>query len=148
MGVSLSYNDVRRSRCLLAAYAVAKSNRGEVPLPSTFTQDTYTFGAMDNGDFCDRSSIPGSESSNVIMWVLYPEAVSPPRASDINLAKNSVHLSEKLPCQEVPHYLKPSLKPALPSTFRLVEETGINSKLDCAATLRVADKRKKKLYPS
>ena len=107
-----------------AAYAVAKSNRGEVPLLSIFTQDTYTFGAMDNGDFSDRSSISCTESSHITMQVLYQEAVSPPDLKpsvfDMNLAKSSVHLPEKLTCQEVSHCPKPSVKPALPSTFRLV----------------------------
>ena len=59
MGVSSSYNYIRRSRRLLAAYAVPKSEGNEVPVPSTFTYNAYTCGPMDNGDFTDRSSISG-----------------------------------------------------------------------------------------
>lgn len=70
MGACSSYNDVKRSRQLLAAEAVAKSNGKAVPLPSTFTQDTFTVGALENCDFSDRSSTSGTESIQITMQVL------------------------------------------------------------------------------
>ena len=112
MGVSSSHDDVRRSRRLLAAYAVAKSTGNEVPVPSTFILDAYTLGAMDNGDFNDRSSISGTESDHVTMQVLYREVISPPeskpRVSEMILQKSTTCLPDKLPCQEVPYHPKPA----------------------------------------
>ena len=145
MGISSSYNDGRRSRRLLAAYAVLKSEGNEVPVPSTFTRDAYTCGAMDNGDFSDRSSISGTKSDHVTMQVVYQEVSSlpesKPRVSEMNLHKSTACLPVKLACQEVPHHPKPSVKPSLPPYFKVIEETGINSNLDCVSALREADKR-------
>ena len=36
----------------------------------------HTYGAMDNGDFIDRSSISGTESGHITMQVLYQEIIS------------------------------------------------------------------------
>lgn len=145
MGVCSSYNDVKRSRRLLASYGIAKSSGGEVPLPSTFTPNCFTLGALDNGDFSDRSSLSGAESSHITMQVLYQEAISPPiskpKVSDMNLKRSSLHLPDKLPCQVVLHHPKPPVKPTLPSTFRLAEETGVTSELNYSTTLCKADKR-------
>ena len=96
--VSTSYNDVRRSRRLLAAYAVEKSTGQEIPIPSNFSRDSFTIGALDNGDFSDKSSISGMESDHVTMQVLYQETVSPPSSkplvTEINLQKvHSRHAS-------------------------------------------------------
>ena len=38
MGVSCSYNDVMRSRKLLVAYTVSKSDKDGVPIPSNYYQ--------------------------------------------------------------------------------------------------------------
>ncbi len=81
IGVSTSYNDVRRSRRLLAAYAVEKSADQEIPIPSTFTRDSFTIGAMDNADFSDKSSLSGKESDHITMQVLYQEIISPPSSN-------------------------------------------------------------------
>ncbi len=105
IGVSTSYNDVRRSRRLLAAYAVEKSAGEEIPIPSTFTRDSFTICAMDNADFSDKSSISGKESDHITMQVLYQETISPPNSkppvSETNLERSKVCLPDKLPCQEV-----------------------------------------------
>ena len=61
IGVRCSYNDVRRSLKLLAAYTVAKSDKDGVPVPSK--------------DFSDRSSITGTESDHFTMQVLYLSAI-------------------------------------------------------------------------
>lgn len=145
MGVSSSYNSIRRARQLLAAYAVAKSNENEVPVPSTFTVGAYVCGAMDNGDFGDRSSLSGTESDHVTMQVLFQEKVSAQDSkcpvSEMNLGNINAHLPEKLPCQEVAFYLKPSVKPCLPANFKVLEETSVNSNLNCESALCEADKR-------
>ena len=54
-------------------------------MPSTFTQNAYTCGAMD----IDRSSISGTESGHIIRQILYQLIISArestPRASEMNL---------------------------------------------------------------
>jgi hypothetical protein len=139
IGVSSSYCDVRRSRRHLAAYAVNQSARGEVPIPSSFTRDTFTIGAMDNADFSDKSSLSGMESDHVTMQVLYQETIFPssskPLVSDINLRKTELCLPDKLPCQVVPHLMKPATRPVLPPDFKVVEELNLidtQSALECA----------------
>ena len=68
------YNDVRRYREIIVAYN--KGDRYAVPVPSTFIQNAYTYAAMDNGEFINRSSISGTESGHITMQVLYQEVIS------------------------------------------------------------------------
>ena len=88
--VSTSYNDVRRSRRLLAAYAVEKSTGQEIPIPSNFSRDSFSI-HNSFADFSEKSSISGMESNHVTMQVLYQETVSPPSSkplvTEINLQK-------------------------------------------------------------
>ena len=64
IGVPTSYNDVIRTRKLLATHAVKSSSDHEIPIPSTFTRETFTIGAMDYADFSEKSSI-SSFSGNI-----------------------------------------------------------------------------------
>ena len=145
IGVSSSYNDVRRSRCLLAAYAVEKSSGHEIPIPSNFTRDSFTIGAMDNADFNDKSSISGMESDHVTMQVLFQETISPPSSkpplSEMYLQKSKVCLPDKLPCQVVPYHPKPTIKPVLPLNFKVLEELNTTDVIDPISALNKADKQ-------
>ena len=141
MGVSPSYNEVRRGRRLLASYAVANSGENKVPIPSTFTHGAFVCGAMDNADFRDRSSISGTESDHVTMQVLFQEKIaipeSKPSVSSMGMNKSSC-LPKILPCQEVPVHPKPACKPSLPPDFKVIEMTNVSSELDTLSALRDA----------
>ena len=77
IGVSSSYNDVRRSRCLLASYAIEKSAGKEI---SNFPVTSYKIHSPRPliVDFSDRSSASGMNSDHVTMQVLYHESMLPP----------------------------------------------------------------------
>ena len=78
IGVTTSYADVRRSRRLLAAYAIEISKENATPVPSTFRNDAFTIAAIDNADFQDQSSLSGTESSHDTVTVLFQEALTAP----------------------------------------------------------------------
>ena len=46
-----------------------------------------------------------------------------------------------LPCQEVPYHLKPTIRPVLPPTFKVVEELNITDVIDSVSALNTANKR-------
>ena len=56
----------------------------------------FTCGAMDNGDFMERSSISGTKSGHISMQVLYQEILSAheskTRASEMSLSKSTARL--------------------------------------------------------
>ena len=124
MGVSRSFNDVRRSRALLAAYNVDNSKNDEIPIPSTFTKNAIVFRSVDNTDFDDKNSVAGTaKSEHVTSVVLYQEINAKPepkpRASSLGQRKSNLKLPKKLPCQEVPDFPKPPYKPSVPPTFKI-----------------------------
>ena len=143
MGISESYKEVRKSRQKLAAYAIAKSEENQVPIPSSFTCDSFTFGALDNADFVDKSSISGTKSDHITMQVIYQHVVSPqaskPLISEMNMNNLNQSLPEKLPCQQVPLHFKPTKKPSLPDNFKVIEETGIVSKINFNKVIQEVD---------
>ena len=75
--------------------------------------------------WADRSTMSGMESDHVAMIALYQadegEEGTKPNVAAMNLEQYSV-LPDKLPCQEVPPFPKPILKPSLPSTFKVADK--------------------------
>ena len=78
--VTTSYSDVRRSRRLLAAYAIQCASTNDTPIPSTFRKDAFTIAAIDNADFVDHLSLSGTESSHATVTVLFQEAHAVPNS--------------------------------------------------------------------
>lgn len=130
VGISTSYNEVKRSRNLMCAYTVQSSAANGVPIPSHFSDEGWAFGAFDNEDFEDNSSLSGTHSKHYTAQVLYQETTAPsmskPSVSSTNLSKYSHPLKEKLHCQVVPAYHKPMVKPTLPPNFKLVEDIHVD----------------------
>ena len=144
VGVSASYNEVRRLRKRLVQYTISKSGEGAVPIPATFTKDSFTYGALDNLDFKDNSSLSGTKSDHVTMLVAYQEARVPseskPSVSTMNLGDITTRLPDTLPCQEVPYKPKPTSKPQLPPSFTLVGDN-YDSNVDMHGAITKADVR-------
>ena len=144
LGVSISYDSVRRMRKQLAQYAVKQSGVDGVPIPDTFAKESFTFAALDNADFKDTSSLSGTKSDHVTMQVIYQEArvspVSKPTVSSMHLGDRSETLPEMLPCQKVPFKPKPASKPQLPPSFKITD-VNAESTLDTQGALQHADIR-------
>ena len=138
MGVSEGYAKVRSRRKNLALYQVALSSENEVPIPSTFEKGVFCTAALDNSDFGDQSSISGMESNHVTSINLYQEikgeAGSKPNVSSMNLEQYAV--PDMLPCQKVPPFPKPLVKPNLPPSFKAADKS--ESILDTQSALREA----------
>ena len=119
IGVTACYSDVRRSRRLLAAYAIQYTSTNDTPIPSTFRKDAFTIAAIDNADFADHSSLSGTESSLDTVTVLFQEAHavpnSKPPVSSTGLSKTTCFIQNNIPCQDVPIHCKPAVRPSLPS---------------------------------
>ena len=130
VGTSTSYNDVRRARNLMCAYTVQSSEATGVPIPIHFSDHAWAFGAFDNEDFGDNSSISGTHSKHYTAQVLYQETTSPSKSktsvSSTNLSKYSHPSKAHLPCQVVSCYHKPVVKPSLPPNFTLVEDVNVD----------------------
>ena len=78
LGTCASYKSVTSSRGLLASYAIKASSDGETPLPTTFTEDDWIMGGMDNADYNDRSSLSGKESQHYAAMVLFQDSTEKP----------------------------------------------------------------------
>lgn len=130
IGVSTSYNDVVRSRDLLAAYAVKSGESTSVPIPSHFSKKEFTIGALDNFDFEDNSSLSGTSSTHDTVMVLFQDfsndvlnGKGSVKAAGIN--KRSCKLATQLPCQKVQSYHKPLKRPSLQEDFQVAEDINI-----------------------
>ena len=71
IGVSISYDEVRRCRSLLGAYAISQSEGGKVPIPSQFNTDDYLVVAFDNFDHQDKSSFSNPTDNHDTAIVLF-----------------------------------------------------------------------------
>ena len=89
IGVCVSYNEIQRSRKLLAQYSFAQGEKVGIPLPSHFSAKQFTIGAFDNFDHADRSSPSGTFSNHDTVMTLFqvkPDALnSKPLKSSIDL---------------------------------------------------------------
>ena len=129
IGVSTSYNEVRRARSLLSSYAVHRSEADGTPIPSHFNGCDFCIGAMDNSDYSDESSLSGTHSKHYTAMVLFQEKVNAaavkPKVSSTGLSKSSVPIGQKLRCQIVPHHSKSVVRPSLSPEFVLRENSNL-----------------------
>lgn len=114
---------------LLASYAIQTSEIYGTPIPSHFTREGFTIGALDNADFADNSSLSSKQNSHDSVLVMFQEAsASPPSkppVSSTQLSKSARSLNVLLPCQKVSAHSKPVVRPSLPPDFRLLEDTNL-----------------------
>ena len=78
VGISPSYNSVRRAQNLLESYAFELSEDGNVPIPTHFTRSGFTMGAFDNVDYSDKSSLAGTDSKHYASMVLFQDSSETP----------------------------------------------------------------------
>ena len=123
VGVSTSYNEVRRARSNLANYCFEKSEENSVPIPSHFVTDEFTLAQMDNFDHSDRSSLSGTHSNHdtVITFIQIKPELPPskPHLSAFNLSRSRVNGYGKLPCQQLKPYIRKKQGLPLPSCFQV-----------------------------
>ncbi|KAH3840203.1 hypothetical protein DPMN_113648 [Dreissena polymorpha] len=146
IGACSSYQTIRFSRSLCASYAVKCSEDGETPIPNTFTIEDYIMVGLDNSDYADKSSISGTECSHYAALVVCQDAtvnrpLTKPPVSNIGISRAHSILKTKLPCQEVPPYLKPIVRPALSQDMLLHPEAKQATLLDTQTARNVATKR-------
>ena len=130
IGVSTSYNEVRRARSLLSSYDVVKSETDSTRIPSHFNSSDFCIGAMDNSDYADESSLSGTHSKHYTAMVLFQEKVNAPAAkptvsSSMGLSKSTNPAVRKLQCQIVLNYSKSVVRPSLPPDFALRENSNL-----------------------
>ena len=68
----------------------------EVLIPSHFSEEGWVFGAFDNEDFADKSSISGKDSKHFTSQVLYQETTAPPKTKPL-VSRTGLSKSTK-PC--------------------------------------------------
>ena len=123
VGVSTSYNEVRRARSNLANYCFEKSEENSVPIPSHFVTDEFTLAQMDNFDHSDRSSLSDIHSNHDTVMTLIqikPEfPPSKPNLSAFDLSRSRVNGYGKLPCQQLKTYIRKKKGLPLPSSFQV-----------------------------
>ena len=71
LGLTISYNELRKCRNNLGAYAMSQDKNGKIPLPTHFVPDNFTVAAMDNFDHIDRSSFSGKNDNHDSVLVLF-----------------------------------------------------------------------------
>ena len=59
----------------------------------------------------------------------------------MDLRKNELCLPDKLPCQVVPHLMKPVTRPALPPDFKVVDELNVNDLTDIKSAFECANQQ-------
>ena len=64
LGLTISYNKLRKCCNNLGAYTLNQDAEGLIPLPSHFQPDEFTPAAMDNFDHIDRSSSSGKNDNH------------------------------------------------------------------------------------
>ena len=83
-------------------------------------------GGTDNSNYSDRSSISGTDglnygSSCLFQWKVH-SALRKPRLSETGLGRRYGPSEKVLPCQVVPPYKKPTVRPSLPDDMALYPE--------------------------
>ena len=126
IGVTTSYQQLKRERKLKAQYTLSLHN---TPIPSHFSKNGWTMGALDNENFADQSSISGTNVKNYTAQVLYQDASEKPpekpSVSSTNLKISSACLKETLSCQKLAPAHKPTIRPSLPPSFKTKEDLGL-----------------------
>ena len=118
VGVTTSYQELKRQRRLKAQYTLSCNKPNEAPIPTHFSSTGCTMGALDNENFADQSSISGTHVKNYTAQVLYQDAleepIAKPSVSSTNLKVTQTCLKEKLSCQQLKPVHKPTVRPVLP----------------------------------
>ncbi|KAH3897523.1 hypothetical protein DPMN_021711 [Dreissena polymorpha] len=101
---------------------------------------------MDNSDYADKSSIPGTEDSHYAALMVFQDAtvnepLSKPTVSNTGISRAYPILKTKLPCQEVPPHIKQIVRPALSQDMLLHPETKQATLLDTQTARNIATKR-------
>ena len=139
LGLTISYNELRKCRNNLGAYALNQDAEGLIPLPSHFQPDEFTIAAMDNFDHIDRSSSSGKNDNHDSVLVLFQNKCSrtlnQKKGKVSNLGVTSTgrkYIADILSCQNLsPCWITRKDQP-LPENFRsypFTHETGDAQKL-------------------
>ena len=127
IGVSTSYDDMRRGRDLLALYAIKKNQDNLTPIPSHFRTGPgagFVSGTFDNMNKKDRSSISSTKTIDYCALVVFQDADDTlTRKPDVTDEKISRRLTETLPCQELRLWFKSKDRPSLPTGMKITSET-------------------------
>ena len=130
VGVSTSYNEVRRARSNLANFCFTSSENSNVPIPRHFVSDKFTLAQMDNFDHQDKSSPSGTKSNHDTVMTLTqikPEVPpSKPSLKECHFSQTGAEGYDKLPCQKLLPYIRNNKTLPLPETFT-VESSNINT---------------------
>ena len=111
--MSISYDEVRRLRSLLAGYVISKSKNGQIPIPSHFNTKDFVVAAFDNSDYKDKSSLTDPKEEHNTAIVLFQDINLPQNLDrgkvsdlvDINIAKRQY--IQDLDCQKILSYYLP-----------------------------------------
>ena len=76
LGLTISYNELKKCRNNPGAYALNQDAEGLIPSPSHFQPEEFTIAAMDNFDHIDRSSSSGKNDNHDSVLVLFQNAKS------------------------------------------------------------------------
>ena len=144
--VCAGYKTIRKSRSLLASFAINLAKNGEVPIPSNLTTDDFTEGMLDNSNYLDKASLSGTEMKNYSSAALVQDATRSKPARKPPVSQTGLKVSEpllvnKLPCQKVPNHYKPCNKPSLPNDMILVPENRSHTELDMDGAKKIAKER-------
>ena len=124
LGLSVSYNTIKKYRSTLAKHAILKSSENNAPLPSHFSKEMFTVEAFDNFDNKDRTSLSRLSASHETVSTLFQvkpsETSSKPNKSEYDL--KNVDIIEKLDCQTVKAYYKATKCIELPDNFPVKNE--------------------------
>ena len=72
--VCAGYKTIRKSRSLLASFAINLAKNGEVPIPSNLKTDDFTEGMLDNSNYLDKACLSGTEMKNYSSAALVQDA--------------------------------------------------------------------------
>ena len=143
--VCAGYQTIRRSRQLLMDYTIMCSEEGNVPIPSNINKRDFTMGGADNSNYRDRSSISGTDGLNYSSSCLFQLKVHPalrkPHLSETGLGRRDGPSEKVLPCQVVPSYNKPTVRPSLPDDMALYPENRQVEQLDMDGARTLSKKR-------
>lgn len=126
LGLSISYDQILRTRTSLAAYTIEIS-KNKFPLPSHFNTSNYVTAYFDNFDH-NEATISGLESSHDTVVVVFQDHPGrnlnkKPNISETNVEKHSRAFTSLLNCQEIKNYNKKTNAFQLPPHFIMNEET-------------------------
>ena len=121
MGLSLSYDSLRRYQYDIAAYTTL-NNKDTIPLPANFDPGEFTSGGSDNWDHEGENT-----HEHDLVSVLYQDkprsARGKPKISDTAMKHGPRAFTDILPCQKLQEFHKPVRRPDVPESFTVKEDT-------------------------